>query len=74
MNARRDSPVYSTRNTQNYGFVIFEKRSGLFVAFFFDPDLARTHLARNPLHWRLERWSFEALPLGANLFEEADHP
>lgn len=66
--------THPTRNTQNHGFAIFEKRSGLFVAFFFDPDLARAHLARNPLHWRLERWAFEALPLGANLSDEAPNP
>lgn len=63
------SAAHPNRNSEDRAFIIFEVRSGLFVGLFFCEQLARAHLARNPMHWRLERWAYEALPAGANLFE-----
>lgn len=63
------SAFHPNRNNADRAFLIFEIRSGLFVGLFFCEQLARTHLARNPLHWRLEAWVYESLPAGANLID-----
>jgi hypothetical protein len=63
------SASQANRNNVDHAFLIFEIRSGLFVGLFFCEQLARAHLARNPLHWRLETWAYDSLPVGANLVE-----
>lgn len=45
-----------TRKDQPYAWVVFEKKTGMFIGFFFDEDMANKYLERNPDSWAMEKW------------------
>jgi hypothetical protein len=45
-----------TRKDQSHGWIVFEKKTGLFQAFFFHRAMAERFVARHPDTLMMERW------------------